>query len=263
MTPPAAEIDLLHPALSRVVDCLKAYQPEQIILFGSRARGDAREFSDIDLIVIKETATPYRERFRESRDYLPEMLGVDVDVIVYTPEEVEQKIEARSPFLAAVFTDGVVLYDRNPIPGAPSLKSRLKEPTMESRLHNGLMWLESARRDLRLSRLALTEEETAGGACFHAQQAIEKALKGFLIFRGLPLERTHQASELARMCVNEDHGLSPCITAAQVVEDYYISTRYPDANNVFPTFVQAQAERAVGHAENTIALVQSKIQPPP
>ena len=263
MTAPATQPARLSAALARVIDGLRAYQPEQIILFGSMARGDAGEHSDIDLIVIKDTGAPRRERFRESSEYLPEMLGVGVDVIVYTPEEVEEKIEARNPFLAAVFTDGVVVYDRNPVPGAPSLKSRLKEPTMESRLHNGLMWLESARRDLRLSRLALTEEETAGGACFHAQQAIEKALKGFLIFRGLPLERTHQASELARMCVNEDHGLSPCITAAQVVEDYYISTRYPDANNVFPTFVQAQAERAVGHAENTIALVQSKIQPPP
>jgi HEPN domain-containing protein/predicted nucleotidyltransferase len=265
MTLPAAEIDLLHPALPRIIEGLRAYQPEQIILFGSRARGDAGEHSDIDLIVIKETGTPYRERFRESSEYLPEMLGVGVDVIVYTPEEVEGKIEARSPFLAAVFTDGVVVYDRNPIPGGRSLKSRLKEPTMESRLHNGQVWVDSARRDLRLSQLALTDEETAGGACFHAQQAAEKALKGFLIFCGLPLERNHSVQDLARRCVQQDEDFLACVADAQVLSSYYIDTRYAEEGNgfIFKTYNLPEAEQAVERAERVVALVQSKIQPLP
>jgi HEPN domain-containing protein/predicted nucleotidyltransferase len=262
MTLPAAEIDLLHPALPRIIEGLRAYQPEQIILFGSRARGDAGEHSDIDLIVIKETGTPYRERFRESSEYLPEMLGVGVDVIVYTPEEVEGKIEARSPFLAAAFTDGVVVYDRNPVSGAPSLQSRLKEPTMESRLRNGHVWLDSARYELTLAQRLLTPD-TANGVCFHAQQAAEKALKAFLIYCGLPLERIHSVRGLAAKCAEQDRDFLAIAADTQVLTGYYTDTRYAEEGNgfIFKTYELQEAERAVEAAERVLAFIQSKIPP--
>lgn len=62
----------VDPALDRIVRLLQRYEPERIILFGSRARGDADEHSDYDLIVIKRTSRPFLERLRDMVPYLVE-----------------------------------------------------------------------------------------------------------------------------------------------------------------------------------------------
>ena len=58
-------------------------------LFGSRARGEADERSDIDVIVVAPTERVFVERFR---DYFPAILAarIGVDLLVYTPEELRR-----------------------------------------------------------------------------------------------------------------------------------------------------------------------------
>ena len=48
--------------IEQVMQDLAAYGPEKVILFGSAARGDVDEYSDIDLIVIKETDKRFVQR---------------------------------------------------------------------------------------------------------------------------------------------------------------------------------------------------------
>ncbi|RJR33274.1 MAG: nucleotidyltransferase domain-containing protein [Deltaproteobacteria bacterium] len=50
------------PLLEKLVNLLKPYEPERIILFGSRARGEGDEYSDYDVVVIKATDQPFLER---------------------------------------------------------------------------------------------------------------------------------------------------------------------------------------------------------
>ena len=126
MTSPVLQAKQLSPALARIIDQLQAYEPEQIILFGSQARGDADGFSDIDLIVIKDTTKSRPERTRECRQYLLSTKDIEVDVVVYTPAELEREIEARSPFIAASFADSILVYDRHPAIGKSGLRSRIK-----------------------------------------------------------------------------------------------------------------------------------------
>jgi HEPN domain-containing protein len=59
-------------------------------------------------------------------------------------------------------------------------------------LQESLEWLAIAARDLRLAELALADQPPlAGEALYHAQPAAEKALKGFLVFSGVPCLLTH------------------------------------------------------------------------
>ena len=60
---PMTETD---PHLGEIGRLLQSYEPERIILFGSRARRDADIYSDYDLIVVKHTDRPFLERLRDA-----------------------------------------------------------------------------------------------------------------------------------------------------------------------------------------------------
>jgi len=85
--------------------------PEKIILFGSRARGDARPDSDFDLLVIQESDEPgYR---RDAALYLALAgLNAPVDVLTYTPEEVRDWSAVPQAFITTAVREGKVVYER-------------------------------------------------------------------------------------------------------------------------------------------------------
>ena len=89
-----------------------AINPQQIVMFGSQARGDATASSDIDLLVVQDTARSDREVRRHlERLLLDRRFGLDL--IVRTPEEIALNLADGNPFYTEhIFTDGVVLYDR-------------------------------------------------------------------------------------------------------------------------------------------------------
>ena len=102
--------------LGRMVQAIVAeVDPEQVILFGSRGRGQAREESDVDLIVLE--AEPFgagRSRHKEmARLYrtLAEF-PVPADVLVYSHEDVEYWRDSLNHVLARALREGKVLYDR-------------------------------------------------------------------------------------------------------------------------------------------------------
>lgn len=67
---------------------LSVGSPRKIVLFGSRARGEARSDSDLDLLIIEKSALP---RYKRSVRYLRALTGLfpAKDVVVWTPEEIE------------------------------------------------------------------------------------------------------------------------------------------------------------------------------
>lgn len=85
------------------------YRPEKVILFGSRARGDADSRSDIDLAVIAETDKTFVQRLRESVDVVTES---DVNVLIYTPREAAEMLEKKNRFMARIASEGKVLYEK-------------------------------------------------------------------------------------------------------------------------------------------------------
>lgn len=94
---------------SVVGQIIKKYRPEKIILFGSLARGEYHEGSDIDLFIVKSNPPELGvNRIRELDRLIKYRIGVDF--IVYKPEEVEERISLEDPFVKAILKEGKVLY---------------------------------------------------------------------------------------------------------------------------------------------------------
>ncbi len=102
----------LEREIRRIVNIIiQEYSPEKIILFGSLANGNIREWSDIDLVIIKKTRERFIKRLHEIR--LMTDPGEGVDFIVYTPQEVKDMQKENRRFLVKeILEKGKVLYER-------------------------------------------------------------------------------------------------------------------------------------------------------
>ncbi len=85
--------------------------PQKIILFGSRARGDAQPDSDYDLLLIEPSDQPRHRRAARYRRAL-RGLAQTKDILVWTPEEVAEWRDVPNAFITTAINEGIVLYEQ-------------------------------------------------------------------------------------------------------------------------------------------------------
>lgn len=78
----------MDQTVQSIINQLKTYQPEKIILFGSYAYGKPTQNSDVDIAIIKKTTDSFHERQRKTRMMLK--TTIPVDIFVFTPEEFQR-----------------------------------------------------------------------------------------------------------------------------------------------------------------------------
>jgi len=83
--------------------------PKQIILFGSYARHEQNEHSDIDIMVVKEDTKPRQARAAEIRKQL-RGICFPIDLVVYTPKEIKEWESVPNSFVYSVMQEGLKVY---------------------------------------------------------------------------------------------------------------------------------------------------------
>ena len=101
------DLDTLKQRLAPHLRCAR-----KAIIFGSVARGEADEWSDLDLVIVADTARPFLERYRDF-DGLYDVWR-RLDLVVYTPEEFAQMQAEGRPFIEHVVEHGVVIHETTP-----------------------------------------------------------------------------------------------------------------------------------------------------
>ncbi len=98
--------------IEAMVRCIVSqFAPDQVILFGSHARGEARPDSDVDLLVVMPIEGSKREKRIEIQIALHDF-RIPKDVVVATPEEVLRKKEVAGTIVRPAVREGKVLYSR-------------------------------------------------------------------------------------------------------------------------------------------------------
>jgi predicted nucleotidyltransferase len=103
-----ADDELLEEIVRRIVS---VGDPEQIVLFGSRARLQSTEDSDIDILVIEESDEP---RYKRSPRYYSATRGTFLarDIVVWTPTEIREWETVPNHFVTTALREGRLLYER-------------------------------------------------------------------------------------------------------------------------------------------------------
>lgn len=218
---PEEEVCALVRILERLIE---AYQPERIYLFGSKARGDARPDSDYDIMVlVPESSEPAYRRAKHACEVL-RGIATAVDVLVWTQEEFERDVPVVASLPAAIVREGRLLHglprDLEGTTSGIAPNERKAALTRE--------WLVKAQRDLAAAELVLRAGPALSGvAALHAQQALEKALKGLLTSRDHPFGRTLDLVPIVRQCEDVDAHFSQWRDTARSLNLYALDPRHP------------------------------------
>lgn len=101
-----AEIDEVKKQLTPT---LRKLGVGKAILFGSVSKGTGSRKSDIDILLVVDTKERFFDRYRRFEGIYDELKGRSVDMLIYTPEELNQI--AHRPFIKRILAEGQTIYE--------------------------------------------------------------------------------------------------------------------------------------------------------
>ena len=192
-------------ALSVAQAVYEALRPETVILFGSRARGNYRPDSDIDLLLIVSDDPKNRERERmawdAARAAIERIYGhrLDVDVVQYTPEQFDAELPSINRLAARVAEDGITLDGKRMAYQRLHYDDERRREEVELRLYDAAEHCAT----LELVIDAGRGDQVVG---YNAQQTLEHSLKAMTAALGSRYATTHDLQELIQEVRTTEQG---------------------------------------------------------
>lgn len=125
-------------------------------------------------------------------------------------------------------------------------------------------WWSRAEDDLRAAEILLEDESGAPWvAAYHAQQAVEKAIKAYLVAQGMsaaePAFRVHEIDDLRRLVREHDRALAATLSVADHLGDYAVEARYPPMAPGVEDLTRDDARAAVESARDAVKAVSERL----
>ncbi len=214
------------------------FDPVQVILFGSHARGNAGSHSDIDLLVVLDSLDDWPKNLNPIRAAIAEQFILPVDVLVTTPGRLAKQRDDPYSFYNTALESKVILYAR---PAPPK------------------DWFKKADQDLKMAYRAMDPEDPIPAmACYHAQQCAEKYLKGYLVARNTRFRPVHDLVYLTQECTKREPAFEEIASTVQTLMQYGGGIRYPKQGFEDPD--EDEARKAIKLAESVAAFVKQNMK---
>ena len=134
---------------------------------------------------------------------------------------------------------------------------------MKNARQNALRWIRDAADTLRQAERTYQQQDAHNWVCFLAEQVTQKSLKAVLFLDGARFIRIHSVAELIKEVSQKRPDFLPLRAQAGILDQYYLTTRYPDAvaEPAIPSeiFTQQQAEDALRTARSIFEMSKSVI----
>ncbi len=202
-----------------------------VILFGSRARGDHRHDSDVDLAVVAAEAElgvqeryDLRERSRAAAKAAAGERFRHIDILIWTEAEYRAKKRSINHVAGRAWREGVVLY---------GVHETLPGEEIVSELDNARELMRMARGQTRALLAMAFDEETFSENIFgfHAQRGAELALKAWITLLGQRYERTHNVADLLAILASNGVGEAQPFAHLATLTPYAVKYVYEEIEN--------------------------------
>jgi uncharacterized protein len=235
---PSLTADQADELVSVVQQIVAGLQPERIYLFGSHARGDADDDSDIDLlVVVSPSDEPAFKTAKRAQLMLERQRHIALGMLVWTRRDFDARLGALSSLPMTVLREGIVLYtrDADAIPEASALR-----PNQERALAEAHDWLEIADHQLRTyTGLDDDLEQFAAIVAIHAQVAADRGLRAFLAARQHVFSNIRNLPDLLDTCIGFDPVFRQFQQPSRILARYTDDMCY-EADYRKPTAAEAQ-----------------------
>ena len=255
--------EVLNTIVKHIVE---RFQPQRVILFGSQARGDATESSDLDLCVVMDTqGKPPQEIARQIEQTIAPFaptflwhdrpLRVPVQVHVFSPEDFEASLLRAGNFVTTIAKEGIVLYEAEGLTPLSELLRRQKPWEGTGMKPETQEWVTLAEGDWMAAQWqSQAPSPVPHVICFLAQQCAEKYLKAFLEEHNIPFPRTHNLVELLNLSGGLLPELDPLRAALDELSKHGVLPRYPGT-----TLTPQQVADALRTAEQVRTVIRAKL----
>lgn len=121
------------------------------------------------------------------------------------------------------------------------------------------VWMEYAESDLAFAKAGLRDGFFAH-VCVLSQQAVEKAMKGYLVFLGKSYPKSHRLLDL--LALMEVDWLASHVGSIKKIAEFYVPLRYPDAAGVLPGGPPSEsvAKKTLEWAEKIVAEIKTHLK---
>ena len=188
----------------KIANAIAKYNhPHAILVFGSVAR--ANKGNDLDLLIISKNSKE-KKIISAIRPFCKKF---DIDYFIIQIDDYVRKVREGAPFVKSIRKHGRILY-----------------------MDHYENWKMLSIEDLNQAQY-LKDGDFHRGACYHAQQSIEKCLKYVLLRKGWDLQKTHNVRRL--IAIIEDYGIKIQIDDNDLdfIDSIYIG-RYPADIGLLP-----------------------------